>query len=110
MDRDFLTDLELLVVLAVLRVGDGAYGVPVSQTIEELAGRSVALPLVYATLDRLEQRGLVTSWTGDPTAQRGGRAKRHFEVTPKGLKQARGTQRAFVTMWHGIPSLKGADR
>ncbi|MGE0393659.1 MAG: PadR family transcriptional regulator [Vicinamibacterales bacterium] len=108
MERDLLTDLELMVVLAVLRVGECAYGVPVSRTIEETTGRPVALALVYATLDRLETRGLVTSWVGDPTPERGGRAKRYFGVTAKGLKQIRDTQRAFVSMWRGIPALEDA--
>jgi len=106
MSRDLLTDLELMIVLAVLRVGDNAYGVTITRQIEETAGRSVPIALVYATLDRLQDRGLVLSWKGDPTPERGGRAKRFFEVTAKGIRQIKDTQRAFTALWKGIPQLK----
>ena len=102
-----LSDFELVVLLAVLRVGEDAYGVPVAQEIEERTGRTVAVAMVYAALQRLESRGLVSSVLGDPTASRGGRAKRFFHVTRKGIKEAREAQRAFIAMWHGIPQLKG---
>jgi DNA-binding PadR family transcriptional regulator len=102
-----LSDFELVVLLAVLRVGEDAYGVPVAQEIEERTGRTVAVAMVYAALQRLESRGLVSSVLGDPTASRGGRAKRFFHVTRKGIKEAREAQRAFIAMWQGLPQLKG---
>jgi PadR family transcriptional regulator PadR len=107
MPRQFLTDFELMILLAILRVGDGAYGVPIAREIEETAGRSVVLAAVYAALDRLEDRGLVTSTLGDPTPERGGRAKRIFTVTTKGMKSVRDTRRALVSLWTGVPALKG---
>jgi PadR family transcriptional regulator PadR len=109
MARDLLTDLEMMLMLAVLRVGEDAYGVPIAREIEDTAGRTVALAVVYATLDRLEGRGLVTSSIGDPTPERGGRAKRFFRVTPKGLRQVRNTQTALTALWKGVPALTGGE-
>ena len=103
----FLTDFELMIMLAVLRLRDGAYGVPIAREIEDTAGRSVTLAAVYLALDRLEEQGLVTSSLGDPTPERGGRAKKFFTVTASGLRAVRTTQRAFVALWRGIPELKG---
>lgn len=107
LSRDYLTDFELMILLAVLRLGDGAYGVPVAREIEHTGGRSVMLAAVYAALDRLEANGLVTSSLGDPTPERGGRAKRFFSVTPSGLKSVKQTRRALTRLWHGIPRLEG---
>jgi PadR family transcriptional regulator PadR len=107
MDRQFLTDFELIILLAVLRVGDNAYGVSIANEIEQTGGRTVLLAAIYTALDRLEGNGLVTSSYGDPTPERGGRAKRFFKVTPKGLKAVKDTQRSFVSLWSGIPQLKG---
>jgi DNA-binding PadR family transcriptional regulator len=105
--RDYLTDFELMILLAVLRIGDDAYGVPIAREIEDTAGRSVILGAVYAALDRLEANGLVSSTIGDPTPERGGRAKRFFRVTPAGLRSVRQTQRALTKLWTGVPQLKG---
>jgi DNA-binding PadR family transcriptional regulator len=107
MERQFLTDFELLILLAVLRGGDSAYGVSVANEIEKTAGRTVLLAAIYTALDRLEENGLVSSSYGDPTPERGGRAKRFFKVTSKGLKAVKETQRSFVSLWTGIPQLKG---
>src|SRR4051812_30347529 len=107
MDRQFLTDFELVILLAVLRVGDNAYGVSIATEIENTGGRTVLLAAIYTALDRLQENGLVTSSYGDPTPERGGRAKRFFKVTAKGLKAVKETQRSFVSMWSGIPQLKG---
>jgi DNA-binding PadR family transcriptional regulator len=108
MARGYLTDFELMILLAILRIGDEAYGVPIARELEETAGRSVLLGAIYAALDRLEDNGLVTSTYGDPTPERGGKAKRFFTVTSKGLKAVRDTQRAFTALWTGIPQLKRA--
>ncbi len=107
MSRESLGKFELMVLLAVLRVGDDAYGVPIAQELEETGGREVLLGSVYAALDRLETKGLVTSRFGDPTPERGGRARRHFRVTAKGLREARDTQRTLVRLWKGVPQLEG---
>jgi len=105
--REYLTDFELMILLAILRVGDEAYGVPVAREIEGTGGRSVVLGAVYAALDRLEANGLVSSALGDPTPARGGRAKRFFRVTPAGLKAVRQTRRALTRLWEGVAQLDG---
>jgi len=105
---DHLWDFELMVMLALLRLGEGAYGVSISREIEERSGRAVALGSVYATLERLEQRGFVTSELGEPTLERGGRAKRHFRVTGKGLRIVR-ERRTLMKLWQGLPELSFAD-
>ena len=74
MGRDLLTDFELMILLAVLRIGDEAYGVPIARELEDTGGRTVVLSAVYAALDRLEDNGLVSSTVGEPTPARGGRA------------------------------------
>jgi DNA-binding PadR family transcriptional regulator len=107
MPRNLLTDFELMILLAVLRVGDEAYGAEIAREIEETGGRGVMLGAVYAALDRLERNDLVESTLGDPTPERGGRAKRYFKVTAKGLRAVKETQRALVALWSGIPALKG---
>jgi DNA-binding PadR family transcriptional regulator len=106
MDRRHLTDFELMILLAVLRIGEDAYGVPIAREIEETAKRRVLVAAIYAALDRLEANGLVASSYGAPTPERGGRAKRFFTVTAKGLKAVKETQRAFTALWSGIPQLK----
>ena len=107
MPRDYLTDFELMILLAILRIGDEAYGVPIAREIQETGRRTVMLGAVYAALDRLENNGLVTSTTGDPTPERGGRAKRFFRLTPAGLTAVRQTQRALTKLWANLPQLKG---
>ena len=108
--RDYLTDFELMILLAVLRLGDQAYGVPIAQELESTGGRSAVLSAVYAALDRLEGNGLVSSALGDPTPARGGRAKRFFRMTPAGLKAVKLTRRALTHLWTGVPQLEGGTR
>jgi PadR family transcriptional regulator, regulatory protein PadR len=107
MARQLLTDFELMVLLAILRLGHEACGVPIAHEIETTGRRPVLLPAVYAALDRLETRGLVASSMGDPTPERGGRAKRFFRVTPAGLRAVRQTQRSLVALWTGVAELEG---
>jgi DNA-binding PadR family transcriptional regulator len=103
MPRDGLGQFELIVALAVLRVGSDAYGVPISEEIESRLGRDVAVGSVYATLDRLESKGLLTSRMGDPTPERGGRRKRYFQVTADGLETIRETRQVLDQMWGDLP-------
>ena len=106
MPRTLLTDFELMILLAVLRLDNDAYGAAIARTIENTGGRTVLLGAVYAALDRMERNELVTSAFGDPTPERGGRAKRFFTLTPRGLRSVKDTQRALVALWSGIPALK----
>lgn len=101
-ERDFLGEFEHLVVLALLRLGDRAYGVTVRQEIEFRTKREVSIGAVYATLDRLETKGYVRSYRGDPTPERGGRSKRFFRLTPSGVAAVNRTQRALQKMTEGL--------
>jgi DNA-binding PadR family transcriptional regulator len=96
---------DLMILLALMRLGDEAYGVPISREIEQTSGRTVALATLYATLTRLEKNGLVSSRLGEPTPERGGRAKRYFRATAKGVREVRDAQRVFTSLWSGIPKL-----
>lgn len=102
-----LGELELLVLLALIRLGPEAYGVPVSREIEKHGQRSVALGSVYAALERLEDAGLVKSRLGEATPERGGRAKRYFQITGKGLRDVQAVHRTLTGMWQGLPGLAG---
>ena len=106
MSRDLLTDFELMILLAILRVGRDAYGVQIAKEIEATGGRRVLLGAAYAALDRLERNGLVPSTVGAPTAERGGRAKRFFRVTARGVRAVKATQQALVALWRNVPQLK----
>ena len=101
-DRDYLGEFEHIIVLALLRLTDQAYGVTVRQEIELRTNREVSIGAVYATLDRLEAKGYVKSHRGDPTPERGGRAKRFFRVTAKGIAAVSRTQRALESMTEGL--------
>lgn len=105
MRRGYLSELELMILLALVRLGDEAYGVPIAQEIARHTGREVALGSVYAALERMEERRMVTSRLGDATSVRGGRAKRFFQVTRSGMRAMRETQRALVSLWSGLPAI-----
>ena len=107
MSREALGNFQLMVLLAVLRVGEDAYGVSIARELEESSGKDVLLGSVYAALDRLEAKGLISSRLGDPTPERGGRAKKYFRVTAKGVREARDAQRTLVRLWRGLPALQG---
>jgi PadR family transcriptional regulator, regulatory protein PadR len=105
--HDYPGEFELMVLLAIVRLGDHAYGVPISKELMLTTGREATLGSVYAALDRLERKGLVSSKLADPTPARGGRAKRYFQATPKGLKSAQTSKKAFTRLWSGIAQLGG---
>jgi DNA-binding PadR family transcriptional regulator len=105
--RTYLGEMELMVLLAVVRLGEDAYGVPISKELLILAKREVALGSIYAALDRLEQKGFVSSSLGDPTPERGGRAKRYFNVTATGIQTLKMTRAALTNLWSGVPQLEG---
>ncbi len=107
MRRAYLGEFELMVLLALIRLGEDAYGVPIAREIEERSGREAALGSVYAALERMQAKGLVTSRLGERTAERGGRAKRYFRVTTQGMRAVRETQRALTSLWRGLPQLEG---
>jgi PadR family transcriptional regulator, regulatory protein PadR len=97
-----LGEFEQLVLLAVMRLDGEAYAVPIRQEIEDRTSRSVARGALYVTLDRLEEKGYLKSWLADPTAERGGRAKRFYEVKPAGVKALEHSWTALRSMWEGL--------
>ena len=103
--RDSLGEFEHIVLLALLRLEDRAYGVTVRQEIQVRTKREVSIGAVYATLDRLEGKGYVKSRQGDPTPERGGRSKRFFRVTAQGVAAVSRTQRALRSMTEGLDLL-----
>jgi DNA-binding PadR family transcriptional regulator len=103
-----LGEFEQVVLLAILRLGEGAYGVTVGAEITACTGREPAPGALYTTLDRLEDKGLVSSRMGDPTPQRGGRAKRYFTLTANGLAAIARAQQAYRRLLEGC-ELPGLD-
>jgi DNA-binding PadR family transcriptional regulator len=105
-----LDTFDLLVLLTTLRLGDEAYGVSIAEAVANARGRGVSMASVYVAIERLEERGLVVSALGEPTAARGGRAKRYVRVTAAGIQAIKSTQRVLNDLWSNVPSLKGRAR
>ena len=97
-----LGELEQLVLLGVMRAGPDAYGVPVHDEIQRRAARDLTLGTIYKTLTRLEEKGMVTSRIGEPTAQRGGRRTRCYAVTPAGSRALQSSIRSLRRMASGL--------
>lgn len=106
-DARGLGEFEQLVLLSILRLGDTAYGVRIRAEITERAGRAVAPGALYTTLQRLEEKGFATSRLGEPTPERGGRAKRFYEVSAAGLEALKRAQRAYRSLLEGLELLGG---
>lgn len=103
-----LGEFEQIVLLAILRLDDAAYGVSIRAEISRRTGRSVASGAMYTTLQRLEEKGFVASRMGDPTRERGGRAKRFYKVSAPGLKSLRRAQSAYQSLLKGLDILGGS--
>jgi DNA-binding PadR family transcriptional regulator len=101
----YLGELEQMVLLAVLRLDDGAYGATVLDEIEARTGRSVSRGGLYVTLDRLVEKGLLAARMGEPTPERGGRAPRLVTVTAGGLAELRKSRRAFAGLTQGLEAV-----
>ena len=101
---EFLGEFEQLVLLALVRLGDGAYGMAVRRELAARAGRDVSIGAVYATLDRLEEKGLARSRLGEATDARGGRAKKCFTITGAGARALERSQHAVRRMLDGLPA------
>ena len=106
MPRESLGEFEQLVLLAILQLAsageEDVYGVPIVDEIEQRTGRQVSRVAVYIALRRLEQKGLVRTWMGDPTAERGGKARRCVKATRTGLQALHDSRRAMDQMWRGL--------
>ena len=104
---EYLGEFEHIVLLSLLRLDDRAYGVTVRQEIAARTGRDVSVGAIYTTLDRLEEKGYVKSRLGEPTTERGGRAKRFFRVTAKGIRAINSTQEALRSLSMGLDLVRG---
>ena len=100
--RSQLGDLEELVLLALLRLGKNAYGAAIREELKQRADRAVSVSTIYVTLMRLEAKGYVRSWMGEPTGERGGKAKRYFEIRPEGMDVLEATRTVRDRMWEGV--------
>lgn len=106
-EHSYLGEFELMILLTIVRLGDEAYGVPLSRELSTIRGADVSVGSVYAALDRLELKGLIASSLGDPSPERGGRAKRYFRVTKQGLQSVRETRRILTKLWKSLPATGG---
>jgi DNA-binding PadR family transcriptional regulator len=103
MSREGLGEVEHLVLLAIARLGADAYGVPIVDELERQTGRAASRASVYVALKRLEKKDLILSALGDPTPERGGRAKRYFQITPLGERRLQEARAALMKMWADLP-------
>jgi len=99
---DNLGEFEHYLLLAIARLGDGAYGVTIRQEIEQRTDRDITVGALYTSLGRLERKGYVRSTMSDPTPRRGGRATRHFRLTAAGAAALRQSYQRFTRMWEGL--------
>ena len=102
-----LSEIEHLLLVAVLRLGKSAYAVSIHDEIQSRAGIALPRGTLYITLSRLERKGYLESWFADPTPERGGKAKRYFKLKPVALRALRQTRHAFRKMWQGVEPVRG---
>ena len=100
----YLGEFEQIVLLAILRLGDDAYAIPVREEIEKRTGRSVARGALYTALERLETKKCLRSRMSDPLPERGGRSRRYYSVTPAGVAALRASRDALLALWKGVES------
>jgi len=110
MASEHLGELEQMILLAALRLGDEAYGWAVSEELERVVGRKVSSGALYTTLDRLERKGLLEGRVDDPRPERGGRPRRYLEVTPSGVTALEAGREAMLALWEGIEGRIGGSR
>lgn len=101
----YLGEFEQIVLLAILRLKDDAYAIPVREEIEARTGRAVARGALYTVLERLETKRCLRSRMSEPRHERGGRSRRYFTVTPAGLSALRASRQALLQLWNGLESL-----
>jgi DNA-binding PadR family transcriptional regulator len=106
MTDPYLGELEQIVLLAVLRVGQDAYALPVRDEIERQTGRTLTRGALYTMLERLERKGCLRSRVGDPLPERGGRARRYFTVTPAAVRALKASRAAWMRLWRGLETLE----
>ena len=102
MSHHGLGEFEQMVLLAIVHLGGESYGIPIVDEIERRTGRDVSRAAVYVTLRRLEEKGYVSSWMGDPTPERGGKARRHVKLEAEGKRALREARQVAEWMWSGV--------
>lgn len=102
----YLGELEQIVLLAVLRLGNDAYAIPILEEIAGQTDRRLSRGALYTILDRLEQKGCLRSRLGEPLAERGGRARRYFSVTPAAIRALKASRAALLRLWRGLEALE----
>ena len=98
-----LTPLELLTLVAVARLGETAYAVPIRAEIRRVADRTASIAAIYGALDQLERAGLLTPWLSEPRAERGGRSRRQYRLTVMGRERVRTERDRALRMWQSVP-------
>jgi PadR family transcriptional regulator, regulatory protein PadR len=101
----YLGEFEQIVLIAVLRLGENAYAIPIRDEIEQRTGRTVARGALYTALERLESKRCLRSRMSDPLPERGGRSRRYFSVTPAGLAAVRASRESLLKLWQGIEGM-----
>ena len=103
MDKQkFLGEFEQFILLAILKLGENAYGSTIRQLLADTIQRDVTIGALYTTLERLEKKGLLESKMGEATAERGGRAKKYFKVSAQGQSALKRSKHALHSMWQGV--------
>jgi DNA-binding PadR family transcriptional regulator len=105
----YVGELEQQILLVVLRLGDDAYANPIGEMLMAAAGRRIGRGALYTALERLETKGCLRSTMGEPLAERGGRARRYFTVTPAGMRALRESRRVLLGLWDGLESKLGTS-
>jgi len=104
---DILTRTEEIILLAIYRLGDNAYGITIREEVEAQVGKAYSVGAIYVPLERMTKRGLLETRTGSPTAERGGRAKRFYKIMPEGKDALLATKRLHDKLWAGVSNLEG---
>lgn len=102
MSQDYLGEFEQMVLLSIMRLGESAYGLAIKDELEAVAGRSPSSGGLYTTLDRMEAKGLVESYAGEMTRERGGRPRRYVRVTSEGQALVARSRSTLMALWDGI--------
>lgn len=104
---NYLGEFEQIVMLAILRLRENAYGMKIRQEIKDVADRNASLGAVYTTLERLEDKGFLSSWVGEATEERAGRAKKYFKLTATGASSLNASLRATESLKSGLKPILG---
>jgi DNA-binding PadR family transcriptional regulator len=102
MSQDYLGEFEQMVLLAIMRLGTEAYGLAIKDELEEVAGRSPSSGALYTTLDRMERKGLLQSYAGESSSERGGRPRRYLKLTPAGQSMLAHSRSTLLALWDGL--------